>query len=131
MEAPRWSGGAQKDVDNGQTEPDFDTPNSSFSSRPASTLTATLIPPTLQPRRRYNGVYAVEFRGELIASDELSACRVLVRRGYSGKLTIIDNKTGKCRLIINDIAKAALLTVKESAWGPRFVRFHSHEEAGP
>jgi hypothetical protein len=42
--------------------------------------------------------------------------------GFTGKLTILDGKTGMPRMII-DIEKAARLTVEEGPRGPRFVKY--------
>jgi hypothetical protein len=58
-------------------------------------------------------LYDVTFRGEEIVSGsrvpECDAARVLLARGMTGKLTMLDGKTGKPRLII-DIEGAAKLT---------------------
>jgi hypothetical protein len=68
------------------------------------------------PRDDYS-LYDVVFEGETIISNsrvpECDASRVLLARGITGRLTILDGKTGKPRTII-DIEKAAKLTVLES-----------------
>jgi hypothetical protein len=72
-------------------------------------------------------LYDVEFGGEPIvtgsADAECTAARVLLARGITGKLTMLDGKTGKPRYVI-DIEKAAKLTVREdSRRGPMFVKW--------
>jgi len=60
----------------------------------------------------------------------------LLARGITGKLTMLDGKTGKPRTIV-DIEKAAKLTVEETGSVPRFRKYrerggseaHSPEEA--
>ena len=42
--------------------------------------------------------------------------------GITGKLTMLEGKTGKPRTII-DIEKAARLTTEEGPRGPRFVKY--------
>jgi hypothetical protein len=74
-------------------------------------------------------VYSVIFRGKLLvdrSSDpECEAARALLAQGITGKLTMLDGKTGRRRTII-DIEKAARLCVKE---GPlRFARYESRPE---
>ena len=103
-------------------------PSDTSASSPAP-LTAILIPPTLQPRRKYNSKYLVQFGDEIIASGrdaELDACRWLVRHGYRGQLRIVDSQTGKHRSTIN-IEKAARLTVKEGPHGPYFAKWEPSE----
>jgi hypothetical protein len=83
--------------------------------------------------RRYeikrSGRYSVLFHGELIVDrstePELDAARALVARGITGKLTMLDGKTGRPRTIIN-IEQAAKLTVKE---GP--LRFRPYVQNRP
>ena len=70
-------------------------------------------------------LYDVEFEGEVIVKNskdaECDAARALLARGMTGKLTMVDAKTGRPRTIIN-IEKAAKLTVSETrSHGPRFV----------
>src|SRR6476619_5279703 len=85
-------------------------------------LTARLHP---IKRKRKGEVYSVMFRGQLLverSSDpECDAARALLAKGITGKLTMLDGKTGRPRTVI-DIERAALLCVKE---GP--VRFAPYE----
>ena len=72
-------------------------------------------------------LYDVEFEGEVIVKNskdaECDAARALLARGMTGKLTMVDAKTGKPRTFIN-IEKAAKLTVSETrSHGPRFARW--------
>ena len=73
--------------------------------------------------------YSVIFNDELIVSHsrnpECDAARAVLAKGITGKLTILDGKTGTPRLII-DIQKAARLCVKE---GP--LRFAPFNESRP
>ena len=66
------------------------------------------------------------FRGKLIVDrsrcPECDAARALLAMGFTGKLTMLDGKTGKPRTII-DIEKAARLTTEEGPRGPRFVKY--------
>ena len=55
------------------------------------------------------------------SSPECDAARALVAKGITGKLTMLDGKTGKPRIVI-DIERAAQLCVKE---GP--LRFAPNE----
>ena len=59
----------------------------------------------------------MEFHGELIVHNstdpECDAARVLLERGCTGQLTILDGVTGKPRLIL-DIERAAKLTAWET-----------------
>ena len=76
--------------------------------------------------------YSVIFRGKLLVErsrdPECDAARALVAEGITGKLTLLDGKTGKPRTII-DIEKAARLTAEEGPNAPRFRRFRGVEEA--
>jgi hypothetical protein len=71
------------------------------------------------------GFYNVLFDGELLVErsrvPELDAARALVAKGPTGKLTMLDGKTGTPRSIIN-IERAAKLTVDESRT-PRFSKW--------
>src|SRR6185436_12613769 len=72
-------------------------------------------------------LYDVEFDGEVIVKNskdaECDAARVLLSRGISGKITMVDAKTGKPRTIVN-IEKAAKVTVSETrSHGARFVKW--------
>jgi hypothetical protein len=53
---------------------------------------------------------------------ECDAARALVAQGITGKLTMLDGKTGKPRTII-DIEKAARFTVEETGGAPRFRKY--------
>ena len=53
---------------------------------------------------------------------ECDAARALLEKGFTGKPTMLDGKTGKPRTIIN-IEKAAFLTTEEGPKGPRFVKY--------
>ena len=74
-------------------------------------------------------VYSVICEGQLLVErsrdPECDAARALLAKGITGKLTMLDGKTGIPRTII-DIEKAAGLTVKEGPSGPRF---HKAQEA--
>ena len=69
--------------------------------------------------------YSVIFEGDVLVSrsrdPECDAARILLCRGYTGTLQMLDGKTGRPRTII-DIERAARLCVKE---GP--VRFAPYE----
>lgn len=71
--------------------------------------------------------YSVLFDGKLLVErsrdPECDAARALLAQGLTGKLTMLDGKTGKPRTII-DIEKAAKLTVREDRRrGPMFVKW--------
>jgi hypothetical protein len=71
--------------------------------------------------------WSVLFDGELLASrsttPEFDAARALLAKGITGKLTLLDGKTGRPRLTL-DIEKAAQLTVRDDRHrGPCFVRW--------
>jgi hypothetical protein len=88
----------------------------------------------LHPRWTAAGYrYSVIFRGKLLVErsrdPECDAARALVAKGITGKLTLLDGKTGMPRTII-DIEKAALLTAEEGRDAPRFRRFR-RVEGGP
>jgi hypothetical protein len=60
--------------------------------------------------------YSVLFQGELLVERSrdpgCDAARALLAKGITGKLTMLDGKTGKPRTIV-DIEKAARLTAKD------------------
>jgi hypothetical protein len=89
-------------------------------------ITAARLHP-LKPEKG-GEVYSVIFRGELLverSSDpECDAARVLLAKGITGKLTMLNGKAGKPRTVI-DIERTALLCVKE---GP--LRFAPYESRG-
>jgi hypothetical protein len=69
--------------------------------------------------------YSVVFDGDLLVErsrdPECDAARALMAKGITGKLTLLDGKTGKPRTVV-DIERAAHLCVKE---GP--LRFAANE----
>ena len=83
-----------------------------------STLTARLHP----DRRGYR--CSVLFRGKLIVScsrdAECDVARALLTHGIVGELTMLDDKTGRHRSII-DVEKAARLTAAEGPYDPHFA----------
>jgi hypothetical protein len=92
-------------------------------------LTARLHP--LKPKKGRE-VYSVVFRGELLVErsgdPECDAARALLAKGITGKLTMLDGKTGRPRTVI-DIERAARLCVKE---GPlRFAPYESRPDRSP
>jgi hypothetical protein len=70
-----------------------------------------------------NGRYSVLFDGKLLVEGsrdpECDAARALLAKGITGKLTMLDGKTGRPRTIIE---KAAKMTVEEGPHGPHFVK---------
>ncbi len=80
--------------------------------------------PIWMPKVGYR--WSVVFRSKLLVErsrdPECDAARALQARGYTGKLTLLDGKTGKPRTII-DIVRAARLTTEEGPRGPRFVKY--------
>jgi hypothetical protein len=98
--------------------------------RPITGLTATLTAnkPTRPGSQRDDWyLYDVTFEGEVIVSNsrvpECDAARVLLARGITGKLTMVDGNTGKPRTVVN-IEKAAKLTVSENRRdSPHFIRW--------
>ena len=76
--------------------------------------------------------FHVEFDGDFIVvasrDPEPDAARALLARGYRGRITMVDSKTGTARLSF-DIEKLAGLCVKE---GPlRFAPYESRPERPP
>ena len=82
-------------------------------------LTARLHPKWVGGRDGHR--YSVIFEGKLIVDRsrdaECDAARALVAMGRTGKLTMLDGKTGRPR---TDIEKAAQRTCTEGPHGPRF-----------
>ena len=78
-------------------------------------------------RVRHGRLWEVEFDGEMVVigsrDPEFDLARVLLARGCTGKVTILDGKTGRPRTIINDVEKAAGLRTEEGPYGPRFVKW--------
>lgn len=70
--------------------------------------------------------YSVVFHGKRLVGHsrdpECDAARALLASGITGKLTLLDGKTGKPRTII-EIEKAARLTTEEGPRGPRLAKF--------
>ena len=89
-----------------------------------TTLTARLHPRWIGGRT--GSVYSVICGGELIVDrsrdPECDAARALLAKGITGKLTLLDGKTGKPRIIV-DIEKCAGLTVEETGSVPRFRKY--------
>ena len=88
-------------------------------------LTARLHPKWVGGRDGYRN--SVIFEGKLIVdrsrNAECDAARALVAMGRTGKLTMLDGKTGRPRTII-DIEKAAKVKAEESRYrSPRFCKF--------
>src|SRR5262245_24381869 len=77
--------------------------------------------------------YSVIFRGKLLVErsrdPECDAARALLALGITGKLTMLDGKTGRPRTFI-DIENAARLTAEEGPNAPRCRRFRGVEK-GP
>ena len=87
-------------------------------------MKARLHPHWIGGRTGY--VYSVIREGQLLVErsrdPECDAARALIAKGITGKLTLLDGKTGIPRTIIN-IERAAKLTVEETANGPRFRKY--------
>jgi hypothetical protein len=70
--------------------------------------------------------YSVLFEGKLLVErsrdPHCDAARALLGKGITGKLTMLDGKTGKPRTVV-DIEKAARLTVEETGGAPRFRKY--------
>jgi hypothetical protein len=80
--------------------------------------------PIFVPKVGYR--YSVIFRGKLLVErsrdPECDAARALLAMRFTGKITMLDGKTGRPRTII-DIEKTARLTIEEGPRGPRFVKW--------
>jgi hypothetical protein len=87
-------------------------------------LRARLHPRWVGARDGYR--YSVLFKGKLLVDrsrdPECDAARSLLTKGITGKLTLLDGKTGKPRTVI-DIEKAARLTVEETGSVPGFRKY--------
>ena len=70
--------------------------------------------------------YSVLFDGKLLVDrsrdPECDAARALLAKGITGKLTLLDGKTGIPRTVI-DIEKAATKTVEEGPGPPRLRNY--------
>jgi hypothetical protein len=90
-------------------------------------LTARLHPHWIGGNAGY--VYSVVCAGELLVDrsrdPECDAARALLAKGITGKLTMLDGKTGIPRTII-DIEKAAQLRVSETGNAPRFRKVEAY-----
>ncbi len=79
--------------------------------------------PNRKPGRCHT--HSVVFRGKLLVQHsrdpECDAARALLAKGFTGKFTLLDGKTGKPRTVI-DIERAARLTTEEGPRAPRFVK---------
>jgi hypothetical protein len=105
----------------------LDTPGAASTQHKTGNLTAKLHDPIRKVGVPFRDVYSVTFNSETIVTasrvPELDAARVLLARGITGTLTVVDAVTGKPCSIIN-IEKAARLTVEENrSRGPRFARW--------
>ena len=89
-----------------------------------TTLTARLHPKWVGGRDGYH--YSVICRGELIVDrsrdPECDAARALLARGITGKLTMLDGKTGRPRTIVD---------VEKAAKGPRYRRRPGWPQVSP
>ena len=72
-------------------------------------------------------VYSVVFAGKLLVErsrdPECDAARALLAMGITGKLTMLDGKTGVPRTIVNIEKAAKLMVSEESRGGLRFRRY--------
>jgi hypothetical protein len=88
------------------------------------TLTARLHPFWVGGRDGYR--YSVLFKGKLLLNrsrdPECETARALLAKGFTGKLTMLNGKSGRPRTII-DIEKAASLTIEETGGMPRFRKY--------
>ena len=76
-----------------------------------------------QIRLRLVGVYDGELLVSRSTTPEFDAARALLAKGITGKLTLLDGKTGRPRLTL-DIEKCAKLTVRDDRRrGPCFVKW--------
>jgi hypothetical protein len=74
----------------------------------------------------------VEYDGEIVVVGsrnlECDLARVLLAKGITGKVTMLDASTGVPRTTV-DIERAAKVTVEEnSRFGPRFVKWKPYPE---
>jgi ribosomal protein S14 len=104
-----------------QAPPDCNKPQPPSTARLIARRTAP------KPGRAHVYLYDVEFDGELIVTGSVNpSCdlaRALLKRSFTGKIAIMDSRTGKHRSTI-DVEGLARLTVRETAAeGPRFIRW--------
>lgn len=101
------------------------------SGRAAAQLAVTLHPPIRIEGVRFAAKWSVSFRGELIvegsADPECDCARVLLARGFSGILAILDETTLPRTFV--DIRRAALHRVSETGTYPKFRRVRGAESA--
>jgi hypothetical protein len=79
--------------------------------------------------------WSVLYNGELLVSrsttPEFDAARALLAKGITGKLTLLDGKTGRPRLTL-DIERCAKLTVsEENRDGLRIRKYQENPDSGP
>ena len=79
--------------------------------------------------------YSVIFQGECIVSrsrdPEPDAARALLAKGITGRITLLNGKTGKPRSIINIEKAAKLCTVERSRDGLRFDKVEQTPRRAP
>jgi hypothetical protein len=105
---PPWSGGLADAIQSewcfGYQPSDTKNPTDQSSAEP---LTATLIVQSV-------GRYTVKLDGEIIVANsrdpEFDACRVLLGRGLRGRLTFVDQVSGKPHLSVDTERGAGLVT---------------------
>ena len=99
---------------------------------PTAQLVATLHPPKRADGVRYSGKWSVSFRGELIVENstdpECDCARVLLARGFSGTVAMLDETTLRPRSFV-DIQKAALHRAVEDRSYPKFRSVRAAERA--
>ena len=75
---------------------------------------------------RQGRAWRVEFNGEIVVvgsqDPEFELARVLLPRGLTGGVKLLDGKTAMHRSTIIDIVKAAGFRTEEGPHGPRFVK---------
>ena len=100
--------------------------------RPAPQYVATLHPPQRADGVRYSGKWSVSFRGELVVESstdpECDCARVLLTRGFTGTVAMLDEKTLRPRSFV-DIRKAALHRTAEGRTYPKFRGVRAAERA--
>jgi hypothetical protein len=88
----------------------------------------TFTPAHLHPRKIIR--YDAHFDGEVVVEGsrdpETDLARILLSRGITGKVMVLDANTGKHRSTV-DIEKAAKVSAVESLCGPKFVKWRPLE----
>lgn len=69
---------------------------------------------------RYSVLYDGKLLVERSRDPETDAARALLAKGITGKLTMLDGKTGKPRTVINIEKAAGIITTEENRSGLRF-----------